>query len=352
MIDSRSDSSSVEKARTRLGDRQVHVVGNPAALDADCAALRLQPLALARRADPQRAIRLHLFLQRPGRLVVAAAQVRHDAFEVAAKRLRRTLLLSTLFASSGGARPEEQQVALLLRQLAERRRPGRCRTCADSVASASATSFLSPRAHGAIAPAASDFEGSGTMRAGSKSQVAPRPWQSGHAPCGELNENARGVISGTLMPQLTHASRRENSRSPSSRLLMTTMSSASWSAVSTDSVSRRSMPERTISRSTTTSIVWFFRRSSLMSSSSERNWPSMRALVKPRVAERFELLLELALAAADDRRQHVDALVLRVRHHHVDDALERLRRRSRVRSSGSAARRCSRTAAGGSRRSR
>ena len=50
----------------------------------------------------------------------------------------------------------------------------------------------------------------------------------------------------------------------------------------------------------------------------------MRALVKPRAAQRRQLLLELALAAADDRRQHVDARVLRVEHHHVDDALERL----------------------------
>jgi hypothetical protein len=41
--------------------------------------------------------------------------------------------------------------------------------------------------------------------------VAPRPWQSGHAPCGELNEKARGVISGIEMPHVTQASRRENS---------------------------------------------------------------------------------------------------------------------------------------------
>ena len=56
----------------------------------------------------------------------------------------------------------------------------------------------------------------------------------------------------------------------------------------------------------------------------------MRALVKPRARSAGQLLLELALAAADDRRQHVDALVLRIEHHHVDDALERLARRSRV----------------------
>ena len=57
---------------------------------------------------------------------------------------------------------------------------------------------------------------SGTTRCGSKSSVAPSPWQSVQAPCGELNENARGVISGMLMPQSTQASRRENSRSPPS----------------------------------------------------------------------------------------------------------------------------------------
>ena len=41
-------------------------------------------------------------------------------------------------------------------------------------------------------------------------------------------------------------------------------------------------------------------------------------------AQRGELLLELALAPADDRREHVDPRVLRVEHHHVGDALERL----------------------------
>ena len=109
-----------------------------------------------------------------------------------------------------------------------------------SACSASRTSLRSPRAQGAIAPSASDFDSSGTTRCGSKSTIAPRPWHSGQAPCGELNEKARGVISGMLMPQSTQASRRENSRSPPSSVLMTTMSSARLSATSTDSVSRRS----------------------------------------------------------------------------------------------------------------
>ena len=149
--------------------------------------------------------------------------------------------------------------------------------------SASRTSFRSPFAHGAIAPSWSDSDSSGTTRAGSKSYTAPSPWQSGQAPCGELNENARGVISGMLTPQYVHASRRENSRSPLSSVLMTTMSSARLSAISMDSVSRRSMPGFSTRRSTTTSIAWFLRRSSLMSSSRERSWPSTRTFVKPRV---------------------------------------------------------------------
>ena len=47
-------------------------------------------------------------------------------------------------------------------------------------------------------------------------------------------------------------------------------------------------------------------------------------LREPARAQAGQLLLELALAAAHDRREHVDARVLRVEHHHVDDALERL----------------------------
>ena len=43
-------------------------------------------------------------------------------------------------------------------------------------------------------------------------------------------------------------------------------------------------------------------------------------------AQGRQLALELALAAAHDGREHVDALVRRVEQHHVHDALERLRR--------------------------
>ena len=44
----------------------------------------------------------------------------------------------------------------------------------------------------------------------------------------------------------------------------------------------------------------------------------------PARAERRELLLELAFPAPGNWREHVDALVLRIQHDHVGDALERL----------------------------
>ena len=47
---------------------------------------------------------------------------------------------------------------------------------------------------------------------------------------------------------------------------------------------------------------------------------------EPFLLELRELFLELPFAAAHDRRQHVDARILRIQHHHVHDAVERLRR--------------------------
>ena len=94
--------------------------------------------------------------------------------------------------------------------------------------------------------------------------------------------------------------------------------------MSTDSVSRRSTPPRMIRRSTTTSMVWLRRRSSLMSSSSDSELAVDPRLGETLGSQRRQLFLELAFAAANDRRQHVDARVLRIQHHHVDDALERL----------------------------
>ena len=106
---------------------------------------------------------------------------------------------------------------------------------------------------------------------------------------------------------------------------MTTMSSARSRATPIESVSRFSRPDLTIRRSTSTSMVWLRRRSRAMSSSSGAQLAVDAGAHEALLAQRRQLLLELALAAADDRRQHVDALVGRIEHHQVEDALERLR---------------------------
>ena len=104
------------------------------------------------------------------------------------------------------------------------------------------------------------------------------------------------------------------------------MSSARVSAISSDSDRRRSMPDLTIRRSTTTSIVWLRRRSSLMSSSSERNWPSMRALVKPRWRSACSSFLNSPLRPRTTGASTLMRASVRVEHHQVEDPLERLRR--------------------------
>ena len=307
MSASRSVSSSASNDAQRLGDRQVDVLGDRPALDASPRALR--PAAARRGTSGTRAARgtarappasAHVLPRSGG----AGSGITPSKSAPNGSRFARLLRRLLAFGRGLGAAPsrlrrraEQQQVALLLRQLAERHRRDRCRSARRAPSSA-----LAHQLAVALAPTArsrrpaSDCDSSGTTRAGSKSQVAPRPWHAGHAPCGELNENARGVISGMLMPQSTHASRRENSRSPPSK------------RVDDDDVvgeaRARSRPTRpaaarcrtsTISRSTTTSMVWLRRRSSLMSSSSDRNWPSMRALVKPRCAQRRSSFLNSPL---------------------------------------------------------
>ena len=128
------------------------------------------------------------------------------------------------------------------------------------------------------------------------------------------------------MPQVGHAIRRENSRSPPSSVLMTTMSSASLSARSIESDSRRSMPafdDQPIDEHVDRVVLPPIELDLVV----ERHELAVDARARePARPQRGELPLELALAAAHDRRQHVDALVGRIEHHHVDDALERLRR--------------------------
>ena len=85
----------------------------------------------------------------------------------------------------------------------------------------------------------------------------------------------------------------------------------SLKATPSESASRASMPGRMIRRSTTTSMVCFWVLARAMSSARSRSSPSMRARTKPGLAQLDQLLAELALPAAHDRRQDVHAACAR-----------------------------------------
>ena len=53
----------------------------------------------------------------------------------------------------------------------------------------------------AMAPWLMDRDGSGMISSGANSILKPRPWQTGQAPKGLLNEKLLGSISSKLMPQ-------------------------------------------------------------------------------------------------------------------------------------------------------
>ena len=101
-----------------------------------------------------------------------------------------------------------------------------------------------PRADGALAEGRA--AGRGSTSSGSTSMRVPRPWHSGQAPNGELNENDRGSSSsvsiGCSLGQAIcseNFSSRPGSLAGRSTKSKTTSPPASPSAVSTESVSRR-----------------------------------------------------------------------------------------------------------------
>ncbi len=135
---------------------------------------------------------------------------------------------------------------------------------------------------GPRAPSSSGFDQSEMTLAGSKSYLLPSPLHSGQAPYMLLNENERGSSTGTLMPHSGHASFDEYRCSSPPTTATCTSPLASFMANSTDCARRCSIPGFTSNRSTTSSMVWFLRLSSVISSSAIlRSSPSMRARVKP-----------------------------------------------------------------------
>ena len=178
----------------------------------------------------------------------------------------------------------------------------------------------------------------------------PRPPHSGQAPNGLLNENSRGSISGMVKPDTGQANFSEKiSRSAValrprlaaaplalvSASSTTARPSASLRHCSSKSASRVPMSPFTTRRSTTTSMSWVnFLSSGLTSCDLVERAVDLDPLVAL-LQEVGEFLAVLALAAAHDRRQHVDARALGQRQHAVDHlrhglALDRQAGRRRV----------------------
>ena len=161
----------------------------------------------------------------------------------------------------------------------------------------------------------------------------PSPPQAGQAPNGLLNENSRGSISGMVKPDTGQANFSEKIRRSALALRprlaaapdalvsassTTARPSASLRHCSSESASRVPMSDFTTSRSTTTSMSWVnFLSSGLTSLDFVERAVDLDALIA--LAQEFgEFLFVFALAAAHDRRQHIDARAVGQRQHAVD----------------------------------
>ena len=157
--------------------------------------------------------------------------------------------------------------------------------------------------------------GSPRTRSAFTSRRVPRPWQSGQAPKGELKENWRGSSSGSDSPQTGQANRSEKHDSRSDGLppwrTTSTTPSAVLSAVSIESLSRERSAARTTSRSTTTAMSWFWRRLSAGTVAQVVGLAVHPHPHEPALPHVVEQVAELALAAAHDRREHLDPGPLR-----------------------------------------
>ena len=109
-----------------------------------------------------------------------------------------------------------------------------------------------------MAPSSMERSSFGTISSGSTSSRVPSPSQVGQAPYGELNEKFLGASSSKEIPSYMQASfwlKLTTSSLPSVWTVTAAMPSASSSAVSIESATRRRMSGRATNRSTTTSMV-------------------------------------------------------------------------------------------------
>ena len=143
--------------------------------------------------------------------------------------------------------------------------------------------------HASIVPFSSDAASSGTISSGSNSHVVPSPWQSGHAPCGELKLNSRGSSSGSdtsgCSGQANFSLKTWSFQVLSAWATVTITSPCdSFRAVSIESARRERISGLSTIRSTIASMLWanvFFRAGAAAGVGSSWICPSTRARTKP-----------------------------------------------------------------------
>ena len=155
--------------------------------------------------------------------------------------------------------------------------------------------------------------------------VTPSPSQAGQAPCGELKEKSRGSISSMVKPETGQANLAEKiSRSPESAFSAKARPSASSSAVSKESARRCSQAgphDQAVDHhlDIVLALLVQCRRLGDLDHLAVDLDPLEAALLQV-----GQLLLELALAAARDRRQQVEPGALRQGQHAIHHLRDRL----------------------------
>ena len=288
----------------RFGNRQVDVVRDGPALHLHREALLLQALAGARGARTQRAVRLELLLLRPAPIVVPPAQVRDEALELLPLTKEQYLARLPRQPREGhreiDAEVARQALQRVAHELLVTARPGRDGAVAERLAFVRDDAVRievdhRPQSLAFGARAVRRVEREGARRHLRHAQPAvdagePPREQPIAALVRVDDDDVLGQVQGDVdrfgQPALDAA--------------------ADDQAIDDDF-------DRVIAAAIQLDVL--FERAELT--------VDARFHVAPRALRR-QLFLELALASAHDRREDVDALVLRVEHHHVDDALERL----------------------------
>ena len=327
--------------REHFRDGEADVLGQPAALDAHGAAFGPESRAFAGRARAERAVRLERLLIGPRAGFEPAAQIRDRAFEIGAerigarlaartgRRLRRRIGVLTGFGrpvgpAAAARRAVQHEVALFLRQLAERhRRVDRERPAEPLDQIRDEPLVAGPRRDRALLERLRlvgddarrievvDRAESLTIRTGAVGRVE-REGARRHL----RNADAARRAGHPAREQPVAAVERVDDDDVVGELEgeIDRLAEAALDA-GLDDESIDEDVDRVIAAAVERDLVV------------ERDALAVDA--RPREAARAEcreLALELALAPADHRREHVDALVGRIEHHHVHDALERLRR--------------------------